>query len=130
MSLSCTPCTTEPVSKYSVSTPAIGRCHGEMDGRSPGMRPGCSGCWTAGWGTCLLRFLVRRFAAAKLDEAAGRNWWRGGQVIGAIDETGRERADGATAGVKRQCAASAGLRPALAAPCYPRPVLWGAVAPV
>jgi hypothetical protein len=34
---------------------------------------------------------VRRFVAADLDAAARRNRWRGGMVIGAIDETGQER---------------------------------------
>ena len=51
---------------------------------------------------------VRRFAAAGLDEAAGAASRRGGLVIGAIDETGQEKAGEATAGVKRQYMGCAG----------------------
>ena len=49
---------------------------------------------------------VRRFAVADLDEAARRNRRRGGMVIGAIDETGQEKAG--EAGVKRQYMGCAG----------------------
>ena len=51
---------------------------------------------------------VRRFAAAGLEEAACRGRRRGGLVIGAIDETGQEKAGNATAGVKRQYMGCAG----------------------
>jgi hypothetical protein len=39
---------------------------------------------------------VRRFAAVGLDAAARRNRRRGAMVIGAIDETGQEKASEAT----------------------------------
>ena len=52
--------------------------------------------------------VVRRFAVAGLDEAARRGRRRGGLVIGAIDETGQEKAGEATAGVKRQYMGCAG----------------------
>ena len=51
---------------------------------------------------------VRRFAAAGLEEAARRGRRRGGLVIGAVDETGQEKAGDATAGVKRQYMGCAG----------------------
>ncbi len=51
---------------------------------------------------------VRRFAAVGLAEAARRGGRRGGLVIGAIDETGQEKAGEATAGVKRQYMGCAG----------------------
>ncbi len=50
---------------------------------------------------------VRRFAVAGL-EAAARRGRRGRMVIGAIDETGQEKAGEATAGVKRQYMGCAG----------------------
>ena len=50
--------------------------------------------------------VVRRFAVAGLEAAAQRR--RGGLVIGAIDETGQEKAGEATAGVKRQYLGCAG----------------------
>jgi SRSO17 transposase len=49
--------------------------------------------------------VVRRFVVAGLTQAAGR---RGGLVIGALDETGQEKAGTATAGVKRQYMGCAG----------------------
>src|SRR6266404_6356756 len=52
--------------------------------------------------------VVRRFAVAGLEEAARRNRRRRGLVIGAIDETGQEKAGTATAGVKRQYLGCAG----------------------
>src|ERR1039458_3185773 len=52
--------------------------------------------------------VVRRFAVAGLTEAARRGKRRGGLVIGAIDETGQEKAGEATAGVKRQYMGCAG----------------------
>ena len=51
--------------------------------------------------------VVRRFAASGLEEAARRGR-RGGMVIGAIDETGQEKAGQATCGVKRQYLGCAG----------------------
>jgi SRSO17 transposase len=59
----------------------------------------------ASWDTFAAMAVVRRFAAAGLEAAARR---RGGMVIGAIDETGQEKAGGATAGVKRQYLGCAG----------------------
>ena len=52
--------------------------------------------------------VVRRFAAAGLEEAARRGKRCRGLVIGAIDETGQEKAGEATAGVKRQYLGCAG----------------------
>ncbi len=51
--------------------------------------------------------VVRRFAVAGLDEAARRSGRRG-LVIGALDETGQEKAGTATAGVQRQYLGCAG----------------------
>ena len=62
----------------------------------------------AAWDTFAAMSQVRRFAATGLDEAARRDRRRGGMVIGAIDETGQEKAGTATAGVKRQCMGCAG----------------------
>jgi hypothetical protein len=62
----------------------------------------------AAWDTFAAMSQVRRFVAAGLDEAARRNRRRGGMVIGAIDETGQEKAGEATAGVKRQYMGCAG----------------------
>jgi SRSO17 transposase len=61
----------------------------------------------AAWDTFAAMSQVGRFAAAGLDAAARRNR-RGGLVIGAIDETGQEKAGEATAGVKRQYMGCAG----------------------
>ena len=61
----------------------------------------------ASWDTSAAMSVVRRFAAAGLEEAARRGR-RGGLVIGAIDETGQEKAGEATAGVKRQYLGCAG----------------------
>ena len=61
----------------------------------------------ASWDTPAAMSVVRRFAATGLDEAARRGR-RGGMVIGAIDETGQEKAGEATAGVKRQYLGCAG----------------------
>ena len=52
--------------------------------------------------------VVRRFAVAGLEEAARRRKQRRGLVIGAIDETGQEKAGAATAGVKRHYLGCAG----------------------
>jgi SRSO17 transposase len=62
----------------------------------------------ASWDTLAAMSEVRRFAAAGLEEAARRSRRRGGLVIGAIDETGQEKAGKATAGVKRQYMGCAG----------------------
>ena len=61
----------------------------------------------AAWDEFAAMSRVRRFAAAGLDEAAGRGR-RGGLAIGALDETGQEKAGEATAGVKRQYMGCAG----------------------
>ena len=61
----------------------------------------------ASWDTSAAMSVVRRFAAQGLQEAA-RHGRRGGMVIGAIDETGQEKAGEATAGVKRQYLGCAG----------------------
>jgi SRSO17 transposase len=62
----------------------------------------------AAWDTFAAMSQVRRFAAAGLDAAARRGGRRGGLVIGALDETGQEKAGEATAGVKRQYMGCAG----------------------
>jgi SRSO17 transposase len=62
----------------------------------------------AAWDTFAAMSQVRRFAAAGLEEAARRHGRRGGLVIGALDETGQEKAGEATAGVKRQYMGCAG----------------------
>jgi DDE superfamily endonuclease len=59
----------------------------------------------ASWDTFAAMAVVRGFAVAGLDMAARR---RGRLVIGAIDETGQEKAGEATAGVKRQYLGCAG----------------------
>jgi SRSO17 transposase len=61
----------------------------------------------ASWDTSAAMAEVRRFAVAGL-EAAARRGRRGRMVIGAIDETGQEKAGEATAGVKRQYMGCAG----------------------
>ncbi len=62
----------------------------------------------ASWDTAAAMSVVRRFAVTGLDTAARRGR-RGGMVIGAIDETGQEKAGQATsAGVKRQYPGCAG----------------------
>ncbi len=62
----------------------------------------------ASWDTFAAMGVVRRFAVGGLEEAARRGRRRGGLVIGAIDETGQEKAGEATAGVKRQYLGCAG----------------------
>ena len=62
----------------------------------------------AGWDTFAAMAVVRRFAVAGLEQAARRGKRRRGLVIGAIDETGQEKAGEATAGVKRQYLGCAG----------------------
>src|SRR6516164_693715 len=61
----------------------------------------------ASWDTFAAMSVVRRFAVAGL-EAAARRGRRGGMVVGAIDETGQEKAGEATCGVKRQYLGCAG----------------------
>ena len=56
----------------------------------------------ASWDTFAAMAVVRRFAVAGLEQAARRGRRRRGLVVGAIDETGQEKAGEATAGVKRQ----------------------------
>jgi len=60
------------------------------------------------WDTAAAMAVVRRFAVAGLAEAARRSGRRGGLVIGALDETGQEKAGTATAGVQRQYLGCAG----------------------
>ena len=62
----------------------------------------------ASWDTLAAMGVVRRFAVAGLEKAARRGKRRRGLVIGAIDETGQEKAGEATAGVKRQYMGCAG----------------------
>ena len=62
----------------------------------------------ASWDTLAAMSEVRRFAAAGLEEAARRGRRRDALVIGALDETGQEKAGEATAGVKRQYMGCAG----------------------
>jgi SRSO17 transposase len=62
----------------------------------------------ARWDAVAAMGAVRRFAVAGLEEAARRGNRRGGLVIGAIDETGQEKAGQMTAGVKRQYLGCAG----------------------
>ena len=62
----------------------------------------------ASWDTFAAMGVVRRFAVTGLEEAARRRRRRRGLVIGAIDETGQEKAGEATAGVKRQYLGCAG----------------------
>ncbi len=61
----------------------------------------------ASWDTSAAMSVVRRFAVRGLD-AAARRGRRSGLVIGAIDETGQEKAGQATAGVKRRYLGCAG----------------------
>ena len=61
----------------------------------------------ASWDTSAAMSVVRRFAVKGLD-AAARRGRRSGLVIGAIDETGQEKAGQATAGVKRHYLGCAG----------------------
>src|SRR5215472_3164703 len=60
------------------------------------------------WDPFAAMSVVRRFAVAGLDEAARRSGRRGGLVVGALDETGQQKAGTATAGVKRQYLGCAG----------------------
>ena len=62
----------------------------------------------ASWDTFAAMAVVRRFAVAGLEQAARRGRRRRGLVIGAVDETGQEKAGEATAGVKRQYMGCAG----------------------
>ncbi len=61
----------------------------------------------ASWDTLAAMSVVRRFAVAGLEETARRRR-RGGMTVGAVDETGQEKAGTATAGVKRQYMGCAG----------------------
>jgi SRSO17 transposase len=62
----------------------------------------------AAWDTLGAMSEVRRFAVAGLDDAARRNRRPGGMRVGALDETGQEKAGTSTAGVKRQYLGCAG----------------------
>ena len=62
----------------------------------------------ATWDTTAAMGVVRRFAVAGLQEAACHSGRRRGLVIGALDETGQEKAGAATAGVQRQYLGCAG----------------------
>ncbi len=76
-------------------------------------RPACRGpdaqrlLNRAAWDTFAAMSQVPRFVAADLDAAAAQPP-AGGMVIGAIDETGQEKAGEATAGVKRPYMGRAG----------------------
>jgi SRSO17 transposase len=61
----------------------------------------------ASWDEAAAMSLVRRYAAAGLDEAARRSR-RSRMTVGALDETGQEKQGGSTAGVKRQYMGCAG----------------------
>ena len=61
----------------------------------------------ASWDELAAMSLVRKYAAAGLDEAARRSRRRR-MTIGALDETGQEKQGSATAGVKRQYMGCAG----------------------
>jgi DDE superfamily endonuclease len=54
------------------------------------------------WDTFAAMGVVRRFAVAGLDEAAGKTGRRAGLAVGAIDETGQVKQGTCTSGVKRQ----------------------------
>src|SRR5215472_5862745 len=60
------------------------------------------------WDTFAAMGVVRRFAVAGLDEAAGKTGRRRGLAVGAIDETGQVKGGSCTAGVKRQYLGCAG----------------------
>jgi hypothetical protein len=62
----------------------------------------------ASWDTFAAMGVVRRFAVAGLEQAGRRGKRRRGLVIGAIDETGQEKAGEATCGAKRQYLGCAG----------------------
>ena len=62
----------------------------------------------AAWDPFTAMGVVRRFAVAGLDEAARRCGQGRGLRIGTLDETGQEKAGGATAGVQRQYLGCAG----------------------
>jgi SRSO17 transposase len=62
----------------------------------------------ASWDASAAMGVVRRFSVAGLTQAAGRAGRRGGLAVGALDETGQEKAGTATAGVKRQYMGCAG----------------------
>jgi DDE superfamily endonuclease len=60
------------------------------------------------WDAFAAMGVVRRFAVAGLDEAAGKAGRGRGLAVGAIDETGQVKAGKLTAGVKRQYLGCAG----------------------
>jgi SRSO17 transposase len=62
----------------------------------------------AAWDTMAAMSAVRRFAVAGLDEAAAQRRGLRPLAVGALDETGQEKAGTATAGVKRQYMGCAG----------------------
>jgi SRSO17 transposase len=62
----------------------------------------------ASWDTMAAMSTVRRFAVSGLDQAAARRRGRRPLAVGALDETGQEKAGAATAGVKRQHMGCAG----------------------
>jgi SRSO17 transposase len=62
----------------------------------------------ASWDTSAAMGVVRRFAVAGLEEAARRGQRHRGLLIGAIDESGQEKAGEATCGVKWQYLGCAG----------------------
>jgi SRSO17 transposase len=62
----------------------------------------------ARWDEAAAMSVVRRFAAAGLDQSARQIRRAGGMTVGALDETGQEKHGTATAGVKRQYLGCAG----------------------
>jgi SRSO17 transposase len=62
----------------------------------------------AAWDELAAMSEVRKFAAAGLEEAARRNRRKAAMTVGALDETGQEKAGEGTAGVKRQYMGCAG----------------------
>src|SRR6185437_2322734 len=62
----------------------------------------------AAWDEAAAMSAVRRFAVDGLDQAAARRRGRRPLAVGALDETGQEKAGTATAGVQRQHMGCAG----------------------
>jgi hypothetical protein len=96
----------------SLSVPAYCECPDVTAGRWPsgpgtGPRTGCSGLSRAVWDTAAAMRVVRRFAVAGLDQAAGTGGRRG-LAVGAIDETSQVKQGQRTAGVKRHYLGCAG----------------------
>ena len=69
------------------------------------------------WDTFGAMAVVRRFAVAGLEAAARRGRRRGGMVIGAIDETGQEKAGQATRASSASTWGARGRWPTGSTPC-------------